>query len=539
MPYIDSAAAAWGVDPQLMRRIAHIESSGNPFARTGSYKGLFQLSDDEFNKYGGGDIFSAADNSNAAARKLAAESSAFRQQYGRDPTATDIYLTHQQGQGGYAAHTSNPDQPAWRSMLSTGEGRQKGEAWAKKAIWGNVPDNLKAQYGSVDNITSQQFIDLWRNKVEGGGALSFAAEGTRNHPAQSFPIKDEGNTMAMAQAPALSPSFATGEQGVLFGGKPNWDLLGETALWMKSANNPELAAQAAKPSDNFQFMTTADGSVIAVNRKNPSQFRQVTPPNKPFGFMQGADGTIYRTNPLGGTVDPLVTAPKPEEFGVVKGDDGSIIRYGKRGGAVDEVKPGIPRDQRTYLDERAKAGSKTFDVINDNANKARADLSDVQQLTELAKKGTIWQGTGGEYVHKFQKLGATFGIGVEGASDADAFNALTKQFALKLRNPHEGAGMPGSLSNQDLKFLQASAPGLSQTREGNVKLLEYMGRIQQRQLEVQKFAREYAQKNGRIDDNFHTALSEWAEANPLFKEGQGLSRPLSGTTKSGIKWSAE
>jgi len=160
-----------GIDPAWMRRIMQIESGGQSSQRTGSYKGLFQLSDKEFKAHGGGNnIYDPEQNTMAAANKLAREKLAFKERHGREPTLTDLYMVHQQGEAGYAAHMKNPDQPAWKSMASTGEGRQRGEAWAKKAIWGNVPDNLKAKYGSVENITSRQFTEeVWGAKMEGKG----------------------------------------------------------------------------------------------------------------------------------------------------------------------------------------------------------------------------------------------------------------------------------------------------------------------------------------------------------------------------------
>ncbi|WP_128947135.1 lytic transglycosylase domain-containing protein [Bradyrhizobium zhanjiangense] len=163
---VDRAASIAGLDPALLRGVIRIESSGNPTAVKGSYKGLGQLSDDQFQKYGGGDIFNARDNLRATARKLADEAGEFEQKYGRLPTAAEMYLTHQQGAGGYAAHMANPDRPAWQNMLSTKEGQQKGEAWAKAAIWGNIPDRDKARFGSVENVTSRQFTQLWEQKVD-------------------------------------------------------------------------------------------------------------------------------------------------------------------------------------------------------------------------------------------------------------------------------------------------------------------------------------------------------------------------------------
>jgi hypothetical protein len=169
----DEATKQYGLEPDWLSTFARIESGYNPRVRTGSYKGLFQLSDGEFGKHGGqGDIYDPRSNTFAAAAKLRRERDAFEAKYGRRPTAADIYLIHQQGEGGAAAHWSNPNLPAWQNMYSTAEGRQKGPGWAKQAIWGNVPNDVKAKYGSVDNLTSRDFVDLWTQKVArfGGGA---------------------------------------------------------------------------------------------------------------------------------------------------------------------------------------------------------------------------------------------------------------------------------------------------------------------------------------------------------------------------------
>jgi hypothetical protein len=165
---IDKAASETGLDVNMLRQFAKIESGGNPNAVTGSYKGLFQMSKEEFEKYGGGNIFNEDDNARAAARKLAAESKRFFTAYGRPATAGDLYLVHQQGEAGYAAHLSNPTAPAWQNMLSTGEGKAKGAAWAKAAIWGNIPDQVKAQFpGGVETVSSAQFVAYWKGRVSG------------------------------------------------------------------------------------------------------------------------------------------------------------------------------------------------------------------------------------------------------------------------------------------------------------------------------------------------------------------------------------
>ena len=54
------------------------KSNFNPRARTGSYKGLFQLSDYEFEKYGDGSIWDARDNARAAAHMFLVPAEKFR-----------------------------------------------------------------------------------------------------------------------------------------------------------------------------------------------------------------------------------------------------------------------------------------------------------------------------------------------------------------------------------------------------------------------------------------------------------------------------
>lgn len=177
---IATAVKDTGVDETMLRTFIAIESGGRPNTTTGSYKGALQLSDAEFRKHGGqGDIYDPVENVRSGAIKIKAEAEDFRRKHGREPTPFDLYLVHQQGVAGSANHLANPDRPAWLNMLNTGEGRQKAaakgqanaEKWARAAIWGNVPDDVKAKYGSVENMTSKDFVEMWRDKYSrmGGG----------------------------------------------------------------------------------------------------------------------------------------------------------------------------------------------------------------------------------------------------------------------------------------------------------------------------------------------------------------------------------
>ena len=164
---IEQAAKLFDVDARMMKAFAEIESGYNPKARTGNYKCLFQLSDWEFAKYWQGDIYDIRDCSIAAARKFATEAAEFEKDVGRKATAAEIYCIHQQGYQGCALHYAAPEQLAWKNMYLTSAGQEKGESWARKAVWGNVPSDLKDKIkGGLEALTSGQFIALWAERVE-------------------------------------------------------------------------------------------------------------------------------------------------------------------------------------------------------------------------------------------------------------------------------------------------------------------------------------------------------------------------------------
>ncbi len=162
---IKRASDAFGLDFTFMKAVAKVESGFDPKQRTGSYIGLFQLSKYEFGKFGSGDILNPRDNAVAAAYKIITEGILFQWVTGRKPDLNDLYLIHQQGWEGAAEHISQPDRIAWKSMCATSEGREKGEKWCKRAIWGNTLPSVKDAWKSVDKLTSQAFVGMWRERV--------------------------------------------------------------------------------------------------------------------------------------------------------------------------------------------------------------------------------------------------------------------------------------------------------------------------------------------------------------------------------------
>jgi hypothetical protein len=163
---IKRVADALGIDLNFMKTVAKIESDFDPKQRTGSYIGLYQLSNYEFARYGTGDILDARDNAVAGALKIVTEAALFEIASHKKPTLYDLYLIHQQGIQGAAEHVSHPDRVAWESMCATEEGRQKGERWCKRAIWENTLPAVKKVWKSVDNLTSGAFVAMWHDRMD-------------------------------------------------------------------------------------------------------------------------------------------------------------------------------------------------------------------------------------------------------------------------------------------------------------------------------------------------------------------------------------
>jgi hypothetical protein len=175
---IRQAASLYGLDLAMMMSIAKVESNFNPRAKTGSYKGLFQLSDYEFEKYGDGSIWDARDNARAAAHMFLVQSEKFKWALGHYPDYAERYLVHQQGIEGAIEHYTHPERVAWQSMCATDEGVLKGEQWCRKCIWRNLLPQWKQTFGRVEKISSGDFVSVWTRRI--------------NHLANRFSVAEGG-----------------------------------------------------------------------------------------------------------------------------------------------------------------------------------------------------------------------------------------------------------------------------------------------------------------------------------------------------------
>jgi hypothetical protein len=150
---------------------------------------------------------------------------------------------------------------------------------------------------------------------------------------------------------------------------------------------------------------------------------------------------------------------------------------------------------------------------------ARGKIAGLERLGALLDDPNTYTGAGGELVADAKRVAKAIGIDVGDVSGAEAARAISNQLALELRNPAGGAGMPGALSDKDREFLQASIPGLTKGKGGNRQIVDYMKRVANRSIEVDRLRQDYVRRKGRIDEGFYRELADYSEKNPLFPEG--------------------
>lgn len=212
-----------------------------------------------------------------------------------------------------------------------------------------------------------------------------------------------------------------------------------------------------------------------------------------------------------------------------QGYQGSLLDFKKEVASAGKTEVNILPGEKEYDKQNAKEFAEMNRKMIDGAQSARMKVSVLTRMGDLLNDPNLYTGAGGDKVLSAKRLAKAVGIDVGDLSSGEAMRAIGNQFALELRNPAGGAGMPGALSDKDREFLQASVPGLEQSREGNAKIIDYMKRVAQRSIDVERLRQDYVKKNGRLNEGFYRDLEAYSNANPLFpeadKQGAGQAAP--------------
>jgi len=257
-------AEQYGVDPAMMTRIAQIESSLNPRADNGKYRGLYQFGQQEWKDWGKGDIFDPEANVDAAARRMKnLVMPAIDQATEGKSDPHHYYLGWQQGVSGGPALIANPNQPAAETLAPFyGNGDpMAGLKMATSAVTRN---------GGGAGWTGKDFIEHWKGKYNG--------------------VPDMPPTQYVSgDAPP-----ASGPAGGLLGGtppEPNIDA--EIANWSKYGSRPE---DQPKSFNNAGLMATGMQTMAMGAPQQPEWMTQAMKQKLP-AYRPEAMGLLSTDDP--------------------------------------------------------------------------------------------------------------------------------------------------------------------------------------------------------------------------------------------------
>lgn len=237
-------------------------------------------------------------------------------------------------------------------------------------------------------------------------------------------------------------------------------------------------------------------------------------------------GNTLMTGPQAIGQTPAPDASKMSELAVLQNERSAIVAANPNDPRVKEYDSRIAalgrgQQQGAYdkaMDEDFAGENKK---IYDNAKNASTQLGTINYLRSAFSNPATAQGFTGEAQLGVKKALDAMGIPVGDTSDAEVARALSNKMALVAKNDGGENTMPGSLSDGDRMFLQLMSTNLGNSREANMKMLDYYAKVQQRQLDVNKLREQYEQKNGRIDAGFRRELTAYVAANPLFADQPG------------------
>lgn len=218
----------------------------------------------------------------------------------------------------------------------------------------------------------------------------------------------------------------------------------------------------------------------------------------------------------------------------VANQDYQNYEINKAAAGRSSVNVNMPPQQKAFDEALGKQQAERYSGYLTQSDTAQNQLNMLDVLeTNLAT--APFRGPAAGLLTSATRLTNSLGISDTDTSGAEAAAAMSNQFAMLMRNPAGGAGMPGAMSDADRKFLVQTVPSLSNSPTGATQLIGVMRKLNQRKIEYARMAAEYVEKNGKLDTGFERAASEYVEKNPLFAPAKTTTAKPAGTTR-GVPW---
>lgn len=304
----------FNLPPGYLAQTAQIESGGNPNAlnKGSGAAGMFQFIPSTARSVGLSNPYDVLQSSYAAAKLASDNANVLRNALGRDPTAGELYLAHQQGAAGAAKLLTNPDASA-ASIVGA------------SAVKSN---------GGTSDMTAGQFASKWTSRFGAPGPIGAA-------PAGGPSVGPYGS---------LDPNaFGGGMPSMVAAGMPLTNATPLAPLPKASGGGPggPRGGNVAYSANGQAVITDDQGNALGSNGQ-PTALAYGGVPNG-AGAAPGSRA-IAAVAPTLSTGDPLVTVPgysgqwnrariAAAPDGTDVPDDGELARAqsGSLGGATRET----------------------------------------------------------------------------------------------------------------------------------------------------------------------------------------------------------
>ena len=198
----------------------------------------------------------------------------------------------------------------------------------------------------------------------------------------------------------------------------------------------------------------------------------------------------------------------------------SSVNIASQSGIPTNIKVNPTAAEAEYDKKKAESFAQMAEQMRASWVNSTKMNSMLDQLETLYKDPNVTQGALAENITGLKGIAASLNIDIAGKGSEDAIRSITNKFALELRNPSGGAGMPGAMSDSDRNFLASIPPSLSNTPAGRALISQGMRAINNRDKQIANLAQRYEEKNGRLDNGFVKEMREWSEKTPMFDEKQ-------------------
>jgi len=221
--YLRKIEQQYNLPEGYLARTRQIESRNgqNTYNPKSGAAGDFQFIPSTAKAYGLSDPYDFHQSADAAGRFARDNANVLRNRLGRDPSAGELYLAHQQGAGGASKLLANPDAPAgqllgtkavaWNGGDPNAPASQFAAKWLAKFSDGSTPATPQAQANSTVTPDTTNVPGFMKDPMDNEGALrKIASDDIRGlldlfEPGEIKPkTPDEP-----VQAPTLTPSGPT------------------------------------------------------------------------------------------------------------------------------------------------------------------------------------------------------------------------------------------------------------------------------------------------------------------------------------------